>query len=182
MESPAHLPTGLPPRNPKPSAMPVLRMCSWIGPWSRIPGDIVSVEHRPSCSQPPQDTPPPHPHTPSRQLRLRERQSVVGQAGGDGVRLHPLARFLHQIGEGRQRDELAGGEEVAEGRQPVDRGLEASGDSQAWRLPASTSVVPSVQWLPSPASAQDRPARDPPRQRWPSAARPCDQPCLRHRM
>ena len=58
-----------------------------------------------------------HPH----RLRVRrcagaavaERLGVVGEAGGDGVALHPLARFLHQVGEGRQRHELAGGEEVA---------------------------------------------------------------------
>ena len=39
--------------------------------------------------------------------------AVIGQAGGQSVALHPLAGFLHQVGEGRQRHELAGGEEVA---------------------------------------------------------------------
>ena len=47
-----------------------------------------------------------------------EGLAVVGQAGGQRVALHPLARFLHQVGEGRQRHELAGGEEVAERRKP----------------------------------------------------------------
>jgi hypothetical protein len=61
---------------------------------------------------------PPHRRTPSRRCRRREGFAVVGQAGGEGVALHPLARFLHQVGEGRQRHELAGGEEVAVGRQP----------------------------------------------------------------
>ena len=50
---------------------------------------------------------------------VAQRLAVVGEAGGEGVALHPLARFLHQVGEGRQRHELAGGEEVAERRHAV---------------------------------------------------------------
>ncbi len=57
--------------------------------------------------------------------------AVVGQASGEGVALHPLARFLHQIGESRQRHELAGGEEVAVGLQPIQWRREPARHSRA---------------------------------------------------
>ena len=62
----------------------------------------------------------------------RKRLAVVGQAGGEGVALHPLARLLHQVGEGRQRHELAGGEEVAERRQAVVADVEMP--SACWQI------------------------------------------------
>ena len=77
----------------------------------------------------------------------RERLAVVGQAGGERVALHPLARFLHQVGEGRQRHELAGGEEVAPRRHAVVADAEAARSSGATRHPASTPASPSRDGL-----------------------------------
>ena len=44
---------------------------------------------------------------------------VVGQAGGEGVALHPLARFLTRSEKVVKRHELAGGEKVAPVVHPV---------------------------------------------------------------
>ena len=44
----------------------------------------------------------------------------------EGVALHPRARFLHQVREGRQRHKLAGGEEVGKRHQAVVRRLEVT--------------------------------------------------------
>ena len=58
-----------------------------------------------------------HPH----RLRIRRRSNapipqrplVIGQTGIGGIMLNALHRFRHQIGEGGQGNELAGGEEVS---------------------------------------------------------------------
>ena len=44
-----------------------------------------------------------------------QRRAVVGEDSNDGVTLHPRPRLRHQVGESRQRHELARGEEVTEG-------------------------------------------------------------------
>ena len=88
--------------------------------------------------------------------------AVVGQAGGEGVALHPLARFLHQVGEGRQRHELAGGEEVAERRhavvlharsQRVFSGIATSGFHSGFALRATASMLRRRREIDAPALA-----------------------------
>ena len=71
----------------------------------------------------------------------RKGLRVVGQAGGERVALHLLARFLHQVGEGRQRYELASGEEVA---QSSCRSCRRESRVPAGRIrhPASTPALP----------------------------------------
>ena len=125
-----------------------------------------------------------HPHRlgigPRACAAVAQRRAVVGEASNDGVTLHPRTRLSHQVGESRQRHELAGGEEVGEGRQAVVWRLEVPGiprnstsglqPGRAWHAAAScASVVGRDRPVPRSPSATIAINRDPMRPALPSA-------------
>ena len=145
------------------------------GPMHRCMSQIVAAFDRPQTP----NTPPPHRHTPSRQCR--RRREACPSSGRPAAR---ASRFT------RSRASCTRSEKVVSAtswrgvkrspyvRQPVELASEISaGSSDIATSGFHVRLRAAGQWLPSPASAADRPARAHPRRRWPSAARPCAQPC-----
>ena len=58
---------------------------------------------------------------------LAQGNAIVRQPGGDRVEADAFTGFAHQVGEGGQRHQLAVGEEVGEGSQPVQGDTRYSG-------------------------------------------------------
>ena len=79
---------------------------------------IPSTDRRHTIGQAANHEPQVHPHRlgvgGGTVTAAGEGFAGVSRASGEGVSLHLLARFLHQVGEGRQRHQLAVGEELVE--------------------------------------------------------------------
>ena len=121
--------TDSPPRSPRPSAMPVARkQCSRLIALGFHVHSLNSVVAALADRQTPRYTATASAYA-AAPTRHRRGACRLGQAGGQRVALYPVARLLHQVGKGRQRHELTGGEEVAARRQPIDRRRKSRGFS-----------------------------------------------------